>query len=177
MSMDEHSSYVKSRREVILREGFALSKTFGKSMRPLIWGEQHCVVVVPLKGEPEIGDILMFRQAGNNRNIVHRLVAVEGEGKDRIYISRGDNCLGVERISRSDIIGRVSEVHRLSGFRPWHAIPTKKFTVSSPSYRLYLHLWTRLWPLRRLWFRLRLRLRPQVGPQASPPVHRYHGRT
>ncbi|MBD5401261.1 S26 family signal peptidase [bacterium] len=152
------AEYIESQRAIIKREGFVLPKTSGSSMRPLIWGEDHCVVVGPLVGEPAVGDILMFRLALDGRNIVHRVVAVEGDAARSVYIARGDNCLGVERVTRDQIIGRVAEVHRLSGYRPWHAIPKKKFTVTDPAYRRYVHLWTLLWPLRRLWYHLRLRL-------------------
>ena len=152
------AEYIESQRAIIEREGFVLPKTSGSSMRPLIWGEDHCVVVVPLVGEPAVGDILMFRQSLDGRNIVHRVVAVEGDAARRVYIARGDNCLGCERVTRDQIIGRVAEAHRLSGYRPWHAIPKKKFTVTDPAYSRYVRLWTLLWPLRRLWYHLRLRL-------------------
>lgn len=131
-------------------------------MRPLIWARDHCVVVVPLKGEPEIGDILMFRLSMEGKNIVHRLVAIEGVGDKRVYVARGDNCLGCERFGRDQIIGRVAEVHRMSGWRPWHAIHARKFTVSDPAYRRYVRLWTRLWPLRRFAYRVRGWLRKRM---------------
>ena len=140
------------------RKSFALSKAYGKSMRPLIWGGQHCLAVAPLEGEPEIGDILMFRQKqpdGSERNVVHRLVKIVQEGDRRLYFTRGDNNMGCEKVLRTEIIGRVAEVHRISGFRPWHIIPKKKFTVTDPAYLFYSRVWNAIFPLRRVYYYFR----------------------
>lgn len=127
-------------------------------MRPLIWGGEHCVAVAPLEGEPEIGDMLMFVKhfpSGKEINIIHRLVEVRGDGEERRYITRGDNCLGCETVERSEIIGRVAEVHRISGFRPWHIIPAGRFSVTDPAYLRYVRLWAAIWPLRRFYYLMR----------------------
>ncbi|MDE7336420.1 MAG: hypothetical protein K2N10_08980 [Muribaculaceae bacterium] len=152
--------YVASRRQLIERNGFALSKTFGTSMRPLIWGGQHCVAVAPLEGEPALGDLLLFEsRAGlERRNIVHRLIEIRGEGAGRVYVTRGDNCLDCEQVRREEIIGHVAEVHRIGGFRPWHAIPARRFAVTDPACRRYSRLWMALWPARRQYYRLRARV-------------------
>lgn len=137
---------------------FVLSKAYGKSMRPLIWGGQHCVAVTPLDGEPEIGDILMFRQKlpdGLVRKVVHRLVKIKQEGDQRFYFTRGDNNMGCEKILRWEIIGRVAEIHRISGFRPWHIIPKRKFSVNDPAYLFYSRVWNAIFPLRRCLYYLR----------------------
>lgn len=147
--------YVSLRRSQLQQNGFALSKTYGKSMRPLLWGGQHCVVVVPLEGEPAVGDLLMFKQTGQCKNIVHRLVEIRHVGERCLYITRGDNCMNCEKVSLSEIIGRVAEVHRTSGFRPWHAITTKQFAVTDPAYLRYSHCWATLWPVRRLYYWIR----------------------
>ncbi|MDE6394004.1 MAG: hypothetical protein K2K77_01570 [Duncaniella sp.] len=148
-------------RSLFDKRGFGLSMTQGSSMRPLIWGGQHCVAVVPVDGEPTVGDLLMFRSAtdGAEKNIVHRLVEVRQEGDRRVYITRGDNCLGCEQVSRDEIIGRVAEVHRMSGFRPWHAIPSRQFAVTDKAYRRYVRLWAVTWPARRLYYLMRAHAR------------------
>lgn len=83
---------------------------------------------------------------------MHRLVEVKRSDGERFYITRGDNNLSTETVRRDEIIGRVVEVHRLSGYRPWYIIPTKKFTVNDRTYRCYVRLWTAAWPLRRLYY-------------------------
>ncbi|MDE6273097.1 MAG: S24/S26 family peptidase [Muribaculaceae bacterium] len=153
---------VDSQREIIARNGFAISKTSGRSMRPLIWGGRHCVVVVALEREPTVGDILMFElptadtAGGSSKKIVHRLVEIRhGEEGRKEYVMQGDNNLHCETIAREQIIGRVTEVHRLGAYRPWHAIGKRKFTVEDPAYRRYLHLLEATRPLRRIYYRLR----------------------
>ncbi|MDE7386934.1 MAG: S26 family signal peptidase [Muribaculaceae bacterium] len=145
------------------KNDFALMpKTNGKSMRPLLWGGQHCVVVVRLDGEPEVGDLLVFRQTlgdGSAKNVVHRLLEVRQEDGRHVYVTRGDNCLASERVSRDEIVGRVAEVHRMSGFRPWHAIPSRQFAVTDRAYRLYSRLWAATWPARRLYYLMRAHAR------------------
>ncbi len=154
--------YVASGRSLIEKNGFALTKTFGRSMRPLIWGGQHCVAVAPLEGEPALGDLLMFKQTlpdGKVRSIVHRLVEIRHDGNEPLYITRGDNCIACETVRRAEIIGRVTEVHRISGFRPWHAIPTKQFAVTGVAYRRYSRFWAAIWPARLVYYRIRAKVR------------------
>ncbi len=154
----------------IERNGFGLSMTTGSSMRPLIWGGRHCVAVVPLDGAPEVGDLIMFAQprAGREINIVHRVVEVGQDGDGPVYVTRGDNCFGTESVRQADIIGRVVEVHRTGGYRPWYAIGAKKFSVTDTAYHRYVRVWTALWPVRQLYYRLRDRLctlRNQLRPK------------
>lgn len=151
-------SSVLSYRRQLEHTGFGLTKISGKSMRPLIWGGQHYVAIVPLEDEePVVGDLLAFKQTfgGREVGIVHRLVEISKDGDQPIYITRGDNCLCCEIISRSEIIGRVAEVHRISGFRPWHAIPSRQFSVTDPAYLRYSRFWSATWPARRLYYLLR----------------------
>lgn len=150
-----------ARRLLLKQSGFTVSRIVGVSMRPLIWAGQHCVAVIPLEGEPEIGDLLVFMTmlpGVKEQDVVHRLIEIRDEGGERVYVTRGDNNLMSERVRRSDIIGRVAEVHRITGWRPWHAIPARKFAVTDRAYRCYTRLWMATWPLRRLYYRFRARL-------------------
>lgn len=158
---------VAANLELLERNGFALSKISGKSMRPLIWGGQHCVALTPLEGEPTVGDILVFRHPQHKDRavyIVHRLVEIRQDGPERLYITRGDNCLGSETVRRVDIIGRVAEVHRIGGYRPWHAIGRRQFAVTDRGYRIYTRVWMAAWPLRRIVYAARERLRAALKP-------------
>ena len=150
---------IESRRAEIERNGFGLMMTHGVSMRPLIWGGRHCVTVVPLKDDPAPGDLVMFRELRGDREveILHRVVEVRRTGDGCVYITRGDNCVACEQVSRDRIIGRVTEVHRLSGFRPWYAIPTRRFTVDDRAYRVYSRVWAATWQVRRVYYIVRFR--------------------
>ncbi len=149
---------VESRREQLRESGFLIVASSGNSMRPLLWGGEHTVVVAPIEGEPEVGELLLFRHKhadGREVNVVHRLVEIRPHGGERLYITRGDNCLAIETVRREAIIGRVVEVHRLTGYSLRHVIRARKFTVTDPSYLRYARLWARIWPLRRVYYIMR----------------------
>lgn len=143
---------IDSLRAKLEHTGFALVKTDGTSMRPLIWTGQHCVAVVLIEGEPKVGDLLAFINivGGRKRGIIHRLVEIREESGETLYITRGDNCIGCEILHSSQIIGKVTEIHRLTAYRPWHAIPLRKFSTDGRAHRIYTRLWLMSWPLRRL---------------------------
>ena len=159
-------------RRVIEKNGFGLSMTTGSSMRPLIWGGEHCVAVVPIDGTLKPGDLLMFRQAvgGSEINVVHRLVEIREDegGTGPLYITRGDNNFGTETVRREEITGRVVEVHRIGRRRLLHAIKAEKFTVTDPAYLRYVRVWTALWPLRQLYYRIRDRICRAIGHKSNP---------
>ena len=80
----------------------------GISMLPTL-REEDVLTLEPLAGEPQVGDVLLFRYGGGH--IVHRLVKRE----DDTYVMQGDNCYGTEKVGRKDIVARVVEVMRPDG--------------------------------------------------------------
>ena len=82
----------------------------GRSMWPTI-RESDTLLLVPLSGEPAVGDVLLFHHDG--RRVVHRLVGLDGD----LYILQGDNNYGTEQVGRADILARVASVDRRSGRR------------------------------------------------------------
>lgn len=147
-------------RRVIGQMGFTVSYPRGSSMRPLIWQDQHYVVVSKLEQAPKIGDILVFEHIRGDRTayIVHRLVGIEDIDGTKVYVMRGDNCIGSERIREEDIIGIVTEIYRNGAWRPWHALPCKHITMRHSAYRLYSSLWTKSWPARKQLYKFRAKL-------------------
>lgn len=140
-------------RAQLEQNGFALPKTSGNSMRPLIWADQHRVVVTPVNSPVQTGDILMFVHYtnGHRHTVLHRVVSISSTNAGTpVYTTRGDNCLTTETVTPDCIIGRVAEVHRISGYRPWHALPLGKFAVTHPACRAYTRIWLASWPVRRL---------------------------
>lgn len=152
-------SRASAMRRQIEQAGFGLSATHGTSMRPLIWGGRHCVAVAPMEREPEAGELLMFTQRRGEReiNIVHRLVEVRHDGGRTLYVTRGDNCRESETVSPDEVVGRVVEVIRTGGFRPWYAVWSRRFATSGRSHRAYTRVWTAIWPARKAWYGLRVR--------------------
>lgn len=80
----------------------------GVSMRSAL-REGDTLVMEPLRGEPSVGDVLLFRTGGNH--LVHRLLRCDGDK----YIMQGDNNICVETALRPDLLARLVEVHRRGG--------------------------------------------------------------
>ena len=116
----------------------------GGSMRPLIWQGKTSVGIIPLNGEPKINDIVVFSRAGDNQDIMHRLIAIKGDK----YITRGDNCLGVEVNTRSQIYGVVTQLTTRG----------KTIKVTDAGYLRYVKIWNAIWPIRKRIFQLRAML-------------------
>ena len=72
------------------------------------------LTVVPLKGDAEVGDVVLFRFAG--QHLVHRVVGREGDK----YIIQGDNNYSTETAGRVDVRARVVPVETPGG----HTIAT-----------------------------------------------------
>jgi VanZ family protein len=95
-----------------LQEGHEVRIAFGGiSMLPLISGTSDIIRLRPLREEeePVAGDVYLFCHLGHH--IVHRLLRRE----DDIYVFRGDNCYGCERVRRQDILARLTLVEHPDG--------------------------------------------------------------
>lgn len=130
-------------------------------MRPLIFKGVCYVAIVPVD-VPQVGDILLFEQIrrGGTSCVLHRLVDVE----DGVYVTRGDNCLGCERITRADIIGRVENIYWPQGSRSsWSLLlwlprlygarnEDNRWVLNAndSGYLRYVSFWNAVWPLRRI---------------------------
>lgn len=77
----------------------------GTSMQPtLLSGD--VLTLSPLKADPAVGDIVLFRHQG--RTLLHRVVAVDGTG----YTLRGDNCATCEQATRHDLLALLTKVEK-----------------------------------------------------------------
>ena len=108
----------------------------GTSMNPLLYQNRDFVKIqkptLPLKK----GDIPLYRRK-DGAFVLHRVVDIKENGE---YVMCGDNQFEIERgIKREQIIGYVSVIYR----------GDKGISISSPLYRLYVFLWTKM-PLRKI---------------------------
>ena len=90
----------------------------GISMRPFIEGEKDSVVLAHLAREPRRGDILLAQvQAADRKTcVLHRVLRVEKNGEEQMYILQGDgNLQGEEKCAKEDIIGIVKRIEYPSG--------------------------------------------------------------
>ena len=118
--------------------------TTGTSMEPLLYdkGKKHAthVIVEPVSEELTIGDMpLVLLRDG--RYMIHRIVQIVRAQDEFYYITRGDNCVGSEKISKDAVVGVVTTVYRKG----------KEIKMTDKGYLRYVKLWGFLYPIRKIW--------------------------
>ena len=92
----------------------------GGSMAPLIRMNRDYVTIIPLEGNLEVGDIILFSDLENERYVVHRVWEI----RDDIVLTWGDNCVGPDRRMHIDAVwGKAVLIER--GRRKIHPDPKK----------------------------------------------------
>ena len=132
----------KQIEEQLLKEGYYVSTTVGRSMRPMLRNRRDRVVLRAVSREERLArmDLPLYRYP-DGRYVLHRIIGTEGD----VYLIRGDNTYAVERIPHEWILGVVTEFYR--GERHW--------SVESRRYRRYARFWNAIYPLRAFLHRVR----------------------
>ena len=108
----------------------------GISMQPLVRRRRDFVTVVPLRREPQKGDIVLFMDK-KNRYCVHRVNKTDGN-KVRTL---GDNCFDYDGwTDKSNISGLVISLERNG----------KKYNLDSTAFRFYGKVRMAILPLRKI---------------------------
>ncbi len=118
---------------ILARGGTVVAATKGSSMRPLLREGRTAVVVEPVRHEPRVGDMPLYRRA-DGLYVVHRIVGVEADA----YRIMGDNCTVRETVPKDSVLGLVTEIRYGS----------KVVSVADRGYRAYVWLWLLLSPPR-----------------------------
>lgn len=129
----------QSIRDVLARDGVWVSTTHGTSMWPMLRDARDTVVVRPAAGRLQKLDVALYQRG--DAYVLHRVIAATQDG----YRILGDNCIAVEEVPESAILGRLEEFWR----GEQHCDP------HSASWLAYARVWLALWPLRRLAMRAR----------------------
>lgn len=116
----------------------------GVSMRPLLREGRDSVVLSPLCGRLEKGDIALYRR-NDGSYVLHRVAAV-GDGA---YSFVGDNQYILESVADGQIIAVVSAIRR----------DGRLFDCTNLAYRTYTVLWQASRPMRNLLFRIFRRIK------------------
>jgi len=118
--------------------------TTGTSMEPLLYdkGKKKAthVLVKPITEELSIGDMPMVLLR-DGRYMIHRIIQIIKEQDDLYYITRGDNCVGSEKIKRDMVVGVVTIVYRKG----------KEIHITDKGYLRYVKVWGILYPIRKIW--------------------------
>lgn len=131
-----------------LREGKSVKiLADGTSMLPFIIGGRDYAEIVPLPENevPQLWNAYLFKY--NGKYIIHRFIGKDGE----IFRMLGDGNLKYEeRVSREDIIGVLSKIHRPKG---------KPVDTTTKKWRRTGKNWNKFLPVRRYLLAIYRRMR------------------
>lgn len=120
--------------EQLENEGYLVYTNVGHSMMPLL-RERRDIIEIHKKGPERCKKYEVVLYKRNGKYILHRILRVLPEG----YLIAGDNNYFVERdITDADILGVMTRVLR----------DGKVILPFNPIYRLYIHIWCDVYPVR-----------------------------
>lgn len=126
--------------EAILKEkGRLYQKVKGISMLPMIHQGQDIIVISKRSKEHlKKYDVVLFQRTELSMHtsyVLHRILKVNSDGT---YWIVGDNCCNGDIVKEEEIIGILSAVIRNG----------KTIRMNGLPYKLYVHLWCGLYPIR-----------------------------
>ena len=120
--------------DVIDRDGKLIYTNVGDSMRPLIRQDRDILIIEKPQGRLKKYDVPLYKR-DSGQYVLHRVLKV----RDSDYVICGDNRYSKEYgITDRHIIGVLTAVVR----------DGKEMPITDWRYRLYVHLWCDLYPLR-----------------------------
>ena len=127
--------------DVIERDGRLVYTNVGDSMQPLIRQDRDLLIIEKPHGRLKKYDVPLYKR-DSGQYVLHRVLKVRSED----YVICGDNRCGREYgITDRHIIGVLTAVVR----------DGKEISVTDWRYRIYVHLWCDLFPLRVLLLKAR----------------------
>ena len=122
--------------------------TSGISMEPMLRQHKDIVIIKRVNGRLKRNDVPLYRRAGCDRFILHRILKVTSDG----YVIRGDNLYTKEYdVKDGDIIGVLKAFYRDGKYYDCE---------KSRKYKTYVFFMRVSYPLRYIW---KFKLRPFLG--------------
>lgn len=104
---EENSNIEEDGLEKTLSEsGLCITAIHGVSMEPMLDQKTDRVIIEKITGRLLPGDVALYRRGDSY--VLHRVIEVLPGG----YLIRGDNCIGTEKVSDPQVIGRLCAVQR-----------------------------------------------------------------
>lgn len=121
--------------ELQLQQGTAALIVTGSSMHPTFRSGKDTVYLRPVTDSLRKGDVILYRRE-NGQYILHRIVSVPNQGR---FVCSGDNQIQPEQVRTEQVAGVVTEFSRAG----------RRCTVRHPGYRVWVWIWTALFPVRK----------------------------
>jgi len=152
-NMDNEAAFTAYRKmvkrtfeEELKQNGKLVYKNVGKSMMPLIRENKDIIIIKNrTTGNFKKYDAVLYKRPsveGRGAYILHRILKVNSDGT---YWIVGDNCRKGETVLNENILGILSSVVR----------DKKTVNVDDLNYKIYVHLWCDLYPVRFALFYLK----------------------
>jgi hypothetical protein len=126
--------------DVLAEEGLFVSTTVGVSMFPMLRNRRDTIIVMPYEGRLKKYDVPLYKRGSDY--ILHRIIEVLPDS----YVICGDNCIQKEYgITDKQILGVLTGFYRGS----------KQINMDGFGYKLYVRVWCRLYPIRKIYGRMR----------------------
>lgn len=119
----------------LLAHGTCLTRTRGKSMKPLLKENRDAVMLMRSDREIKKYDVVLYKDS-LGRYILHRVIAIKGD----VFVIRGDNTYKKELVPKSEILAVMVSYNRKG----------KSRSIDSFGYKLYSRVWNFLYPLRHI---------------------------
>ena len=127
--------------ELLQKDGYIIYTNVGYSMMPLL-RQKKDLIEIRQKAQDRCQkyDVVLYKRG--NKYILHRILKVLPDG----YLIAGDHCATIEKdITDKDILGVMTRVIRNG----------KAITPDYLWYKLYVHLWCDVYPLRFILLRIK----------------------
>lgn len=133
----EHMTF----EDVLDKDGALVYTNVGVSMMPLLRQRKDIIEIRKKEsGRCKKYDVVLYKRG--THYILHRIIKVLPDG----YWILGDHCIHVEKdIKDENILGVMTRVRRNG----------KEITPDNIWYKLYVHLWCDVYPVRMLLLRIR----------------------
>ncbi len=135
--------------DILEKEDVFVYTNVGFSMMPLL-REKKDIIEIRRKGKERCQkyDVVLYKRG--SKYILHRILKVLPDG----YVIAGDHCTFIETdIKDENILGIMTRVQRNG----------KDITPDNFWYKLYVHLWCDVYPVRMLILKIKFRIRWFAG--------------
>lgn len=135
--------------DILEKEDVFVYTNVGFSMMPLLREKKDIIEIRRKKDERcKKYDVVLYKRG--SKYILHRILKVLPDG----YIIAGDHCIFIETdIKDENILGIMTRVQRNG----------KDITPDNFWYKLYVHLWCDVYPVRMLILKIKFRIRWFAG--------------
>lgn len=137
----------KAQLEELNKCGRYFSVPSGVSMLPMMRSREGIFEIHRLEHPARRYDVVLYIR-GEEQGVIHRVLRV----REKDYVIAGDNCWQKEYIPKERVVGIAVRFYRNG----------KWYEMTDPRYRLYAHLWTDLFFIRRPLFYLRDRMKSAI---------------